>query len=353
MPSVSQELLTAANYALLAYAGISNTGSTVVGGGNIGSFPTASITGFPPGVVAPPYGIVNGPAANQARIDGNNALLYYQGLGPGTVLTNADMGTQNVGSGNGVYPPGVYSSATSLAITTAITLSGSGLYVFLAASTITQAIAGTITLANGATANNVIWVPGSSWTSIGPGGLTQGNILAFTSVTLGGGVLNGRALAVGGGNGAVTVSASEIISAPAVGTLPATPGAPGTNGSSLNCLISRNLGSSVLTAWPQPTSQTGLFPKLDLIQIFDQGGACVLNVDYTGTVNYPAVNPTNGVRIGVFFTRLNPLTTSVSLAALSLDTWTNNPAQEDIIQVINLGGAISYWIDYVLVAHGS
>jgi hypothetical protein len=41
------------------------------------------------------------------------------------------------------------------------------------------------------------------------------------------------------------------------------------------------------------------------------------------------------------------------LAALSADTWTNNPAQEDIIQVINLGGNISYWLDYVLVAHGS
>jgi len=79
-----------------------------------------------------------------------------------------------------------------------------------------------------------------------------------------------------------------------------------------------------------------------------------LNVNYAGVVNYPAVLPTNGTRIGVFYTRLlvgtpaNP----VLLSAVMLDTWTNNPAQEDIIQVMNEGGAISYWWDYLGVAHG-
>lgn len=79
------------------------------------------------------------------------------------------------------------------------------------------AAAGTITLANGAQAGNVYWVAGSSFTSVGPGSVTVGNILAHTSVTLGGGTLNGRALA---NTGAVSMSATEVITVP---TLSGTP----------------------------------------------------------------------------------------------------------------------------------
>lgn len=39
----------AAAFSLLAAAGITNTGATIIQGGVIGSFPTTSITGFPPG----------------------------------------------------------------------------------------------------------------------------------------------------------------------------------------------------------------------------------------------------------------------------------------------------------------
>ena len=42
---------------------ITNTGNTIITGGNIGSSPTASITGFPPGVVMPPGSIDNTNAA--------------------------------------------------------------------------------------------------------------------------------------------------------------------------------------------------------------------------------------------------------------------------------------------------
>lgn len=359
MPNVQTELLTSANYALLAYAGETNTGATLISGGNVGSFPTATQTGFTGANFVPPAAIDNA-NAQQARIDGNNAFLYYSGLPQTMALTTADIGVSGIqhspGAPNGTYYTGVYVSASSIAISTAVTLDAQGdpnaLFVFYStASTITQAIAGTINLVNGAQANNVIWVVGSSWTSIGPGALTQGNILAFTSITLGGGTLNGRALAVGGGNGAITIAAAELITAPSFAPPPPPPGP----GPSQNCLISRNLGSSVLTAWPQPTSQGAGAPKLDIIQIVNQGEGgkglnVVLNVDYAGVVHYPAVSPTDGTRLGQYFTRLN---SSATLAALSLDTWTNNPAQEDIIQVINLGGNISYWLDYVLVAHGS
>jgi hypothetical protein len=215
-PTLSH-LGTAGQYALLAYSGVSNAGSSVISGGNVGSFPTdpgAGASGFPPGTFVAPAAYVAATSANQTDLAA--AITYYQGLGPGTVLTTADMGTQNsIGAPVGTYYPGVYSSGSSLAIDTPITLDAQGnpdaVFVFLAGSTITQQIAGTILLANGAQACNIVWVAGSSWTSIGPGATTIGTILAVASVTLGGGTLVGRALA---NTGAVTIATAEIVTTP-------------------------------------------------------------------------------------------------------------------------------------------
>ena len=215
---------TAANYALLAYSGITNTGATVISGGNIGSSVVpATQSGM---TLVPPAAIDNADAA-AARIAGNSAFTYYTGLPVTLALTTADIGSggtqHSVGAPNGTYYAGVYVSPSSIAISTPIILDAQGnpnaTFVFYStASTVTQAIAGTITLVNGALPQNVIWVVGSSWTSIGPGAITVGNILAYTSITLGGGSLNGRALAVGGGNGAVTIATAETVTVPPIGT---------------------------------------------------------------------------------------------------------------------------------------
>lgn len=218
---VTTELASAADYAILAYSGITNTGSTVIAGGNVGSYPTNSIT---PGAwtLTSPAAVVTATAQNQTDLA--DAITYYEGLGgSGQVLTTADMGTQSGGGApTGTYYAGNYYSGSSLAISTPIILDAQGnpdaVFVFYAtASTITQAIAGTITLANGAQAANVVWVCGSSWTSIGPGAVTVGNILAHMSITLGGGTLTGRALA---NTGAVTISTAETITVPAGGLVP-------------------------------------------------------------------------------------------------------------------------------------
>jgi hypothetical protein len=353
--SVQSQLLTAANYAILAAAGITNTGATVITGGNIGSFPTTSITGITGANFTAPAAVDNVNAA-QAQTDGHAAYLYYKALGAaGITIGTGDIGVSgaqgSAGAPIGTWYAGAYVSGSSIAITSAVTLDGQGnpnaLFIFYStASTITQALAGTITLINGAQPNNVIWVVGSSWTTTtGAGSILVGNVLADTSISVGGGLITGRLLAgLFTSSGAVTLASATTINAPAFGPAPPS-GSP-----SNNCLISRNLGSSVLTAWPQVTGQNGTKQFLDLIQIVDYGGVVLLNVDNAGVVHYPAVAPTNGVRLGQYFTRLN---STATLAALSLDTWTNNPAQEDIIQVINIGGNISYWLDYVLVAHGS
>lgn len=108
-------------------------------------------------------------------------------------------------------------------------------------------------------------------------------------------------------------------------------------------------GASVVTAWPQVTPNGVGNQNLDLIQIVDEGGLVLLNVDSTGTVHNPAVNATNGTRVGQFYTRLGSTATTAQLFA---DAFTN-PAQLDILQVVNVGGNISYNLDFLGVAHGS
>jgi hypothetical protein len=114
-----------------------------------------------------------------------------------------------------------------------------------------------------------------------------------------------------------------------------------------------------------PATVAGAFPQvggtsqdLDLLQIVEEGQpgttpSVVLNVGYDGTVNYPASSPTNGTRLGVFYTRLTYVTTSnPTLAQLFADVF-DNPDQSDIFQVINPGGNAHYYLNYAGVATGS
>lgn len=108
-------------------------------------------------------------------------------------------------------------------------------------------------------------------------------------------------------------------------------------------------GTTVAGAFPQVTPNGVGNQNLDLIQIVDNGGQVVLNVDSTGAVHNPAVSATNGTRIGQFQTRLASGDTTAHYFA---DAFAN-PSQLDIFQVINIGGNIHYWLDFQGVAHGS
>jgi hypothetical protein len=118
--------------------------------------------------------------------------------------------------------------------------------------------------------------------------------------------------------------------------LPATPTA----------IYQQNGAASVAAAFPQVN---GYAQNLDLLQIIGEGESILLNVDYTGSVHNPASSATNGTRIGQFYSRL---TSSATTAQLFADAFTN-PSQQDIIQVRNEGGNISYWLSYLGVANGS
>jgi hypothetical protein len=183
--------------------------------------------------------------ANQAQTDLTAAIIYYQGLTP-TLSGLSNLSTGGNGVNNSTYIAGVYVSApaSSLDIPTTITLDAQGdaqaIFVFVAGSTITLESGANVVLTNGAQAGNIYWVVGSSFTSVWNGIQSNmvGSILAHTSITLGGGNLQGRALA---NTGAVTMATTETITSP---TLAQTPGTTINTGTPYPCYAV--IGSIVL-----------------------------------------------------------------------------------------------------------
>ena len=101
--------------------------------------------------------------------------------------------------------PGVHRDPSSFAITGMLTLDGGGdsnaLWIFQAFSTLTTGSNSSVILTNGAKPGNILWQVGSSAT-LGTGSQLQGNVLAFSSITLTtGAVVEGGVYAR---NGAVT-----------------------------------------------------------------------------------------------------------------------------------------------------
>jgi hypothetical protein len=193
---------SASSYAILAATTVTAPGAIVVNG-DLGLFPGTSVTGFPPATVNGTINI-NNPAAMAAQAD----LLTAYGYLKNTVPPGA---TKTGNIGGTTLTPGVYTApSTSLAVSSGnLTLDAQGdtnaVWIFQIGSTLDVTPGLQVILANGAQASNIFWQVGSSAT-IDTTAVMQGNILAFTSVTVNGGAtLNGRALAL---NGAVTAGGS-------------------------------------------------------------------------------------------------------------------------------------------------
>jgi hypothetical protein len=194
-------LATADSFAVLAGAGITNTGPTTVSG-DIGTFPTTTINGA--GSMT-----VNGTnhagdaVTQQAKNDLVTAYNNAAGQGP-TNPVAADLAGLTL-------TPGVYNSSSSLGLSGALTLNGGGdpnaVFVFQAGSSLTTASGSSISLINGAQSCNVFWQIGSSAT-LGTGSTFRGTIIALTSITVTTGTtVDGRVLAR---NGAVTLDTDTI-----------------------------------------------------------------------------------------------------------------------------------------------
>jgi hypothetical protein len=198
--ATSVGLGTAGSYAVLAGAGVTNTGPTVING-DLGSSPTPAITGFggaPGGTV---NGTIHSADADAASAQNDLTTAYNDAVGqgpPNMVATEL---------GGSTLTPGVYEAASgTFGITGTLTLNAQGnpdaVFIFDAATTLTTATASRVSMINGAQACNVFWKVGSSAT-LGTDSAFAGNILALQSISLNDGVtVQGRLLAR---NGAVTL----------------------------------------------------------------------------------------------------------------------------------------------------
>ena len=204
LPARSQNvsLGTAANFGVLAGSAVTNTGPTVVTG-SVGVFPGSSITGFPPGSIAPGSGFLHSAdsIAQQAQADLTTAYNDAATRVCGTPIAGSLLGGLTL-------TPGVYCMGAG-DLTGTLTLDGAGVYIFQMASSLTTASASSVVLVNGASACGVWWQVTSSAT-IGTASSMAGNILALTSITMTTGAnLNGRTLAR---NGAVTLDSNAVTS---------------------------------------------------------------------------------------------------------------------------------------------
>ena len=197
--ATAPSLGTAASFGVLAGSAITNTGATVIDGG-IGSYPTTTITGFPPGTVNGTNYEGDG-MTQAAKTDLLSA--YDNSAGQTPVIVPTELGGTTL-------TPGVYKSAAgTFGITGTLTLSGdaNAVWIFQMDSTLTTASGSSVVLTGGASNCNVFWQVRSSAT-LGTNSTLAGNILALESITLTTGArVSGRALAR---NSAVTLDTNRV-----------------------------------------------------------------------------------------------------------------------------------------------
>lgn len=198
-------LNSAANFLVLAGSTVTNTGPTILTGGNLGLSPGSAVTGFPPGTLTPPAAMfLTDPIAAQAQLDLTAAYNYAAGVQGAAVLPGDLSGL--------TLAPGVYKTSSTVQLSAGnVTLDAQGnqdaVFIFQVGSTLTTLGSTQVILTGNAQAKNVFWQVGSSAT-LGTNSAFSGTILSLQSITLDTGAsLHGRALAR---NGAVTLDSNAV-----------------------------------------------------------------------------------------------------------------------------------------------
>lgn len=205
---------TAASFAVLAGATVTNTGPSTING-DLGVSPGTAVTGFPPGTLNGTQHDADA-VALQAQSDLTSAYNDAASRTPATSVP-ADLSGESLA-------PGVYKNATSLGLTGTVTLNAEGnpnaVFIFQAGSTLITGSGSHVALIGGAQACNVFWQVGSSAT-LGTNSTFDGNILALQSISVTTGAsIDGRALAR---NGQVSLDDNTITAANCATTTPPPP----------------------------------------------------------------------------------------------------------------------------------
>jgi len=186
----------AASFGVLAAESIVDTGGTSTVIGDVGLSSGSSIGVLPVNVTGTLY--LDNPVPNQARTDAMSVYTTLVGLDP----------TSPVVPLAGTLAPGVYFFEDTALLTGDLTLDGAGQYVFQIGSGLTTMGDASIILANGAAANDIFWLVGSSAT-LGAGAEFSGTLIAIASITVGTGTsIDGRLLAM---DGSVTLANNTIV----------------------------------------------------------------------------------------------------------------------------------------------
>jgi len=203
--AVPVDLGTAGGFAVLAGTAVTNTGPTVINGGDVGVSPGTAITGFASVMGTFTTHLGDG-VALQAQNDLTTAYNTAAGMAFTQNLTGQDLGGL-------VLLPGTYFFSSSAQLTGTLTLNTLGdpdaQFVFQIGSTLTTASnASIVSLGSLDPLCAVFWQVGSSAT-LGTYTAFQGHIMALTSITLNTGatIIDGSALAR---NGAVTMDSNTI-----------------------------------------------------------------------------------------------------------------------------------------------
>src|SRR4030067_2510644 len=171
LEGISPSLGAAASYSVLAGSIVNNNRPTTMPG-DLGISPSIGVpphfTGFPPGVVGPP-GVIHDADAEAAAAQAD-ATAAFTFLDQGCDTTYAGVADLSLSSPLG---PGTY-CADAFILTGNLTLSGSGVWIFKSAATLTTSAGSSVT---GGDPCNVWWRLVSSGT-IGTGTTFIGNILA-------------------------------------------------------------------------------------------------------------------------------------------------------------------------------
>ena len=207
-PQATVDLGQAGHFAVLAGSTVTNviSAGTVING-DLGVSAGTAVTGFFPVDGGP--GVVKGTIYTPTTICQKNKACVTQdndiaalGQSSLTVAYNdaagRDVDPVNVDGadlGGSTLTPGLYKSATTLAITGDLTLAGNGVYIFQMGTGLTVNSNARVVLTSGATAAKIFWQVGTS-AALGTYSVFKGTIMADQSITIAtGATLEGRALA--------------------------------------------------------------------------------------------------------------------------------------------------------------